>query len=67
MLNHNDKHINLILDSLPKGALCMKLVITKSGSSFETENCNNHLKSLCCKYLYHFNSRSVHRTVSSNM
>ncbi|XP_063444077.1 uncharacterized protein LOC134724772 isoform X2 [Mytilus trossulus] len=36
-------------DTLPTDALCLKLVITESGSSFETENCSTSLYSLCSK------------------
>lgn len=45
----------------------MTLVINKSGSWFETENCDFQLNSLCCKYLCHFSSRSFYRTVSNNL
>lgn len=50
--------MHIILDDLPTDALCLKLVITVSGSSFETENCSNTLYSLCCKYFCHFCFRS---------
>ncbi|XP_071131375.1 uncharacterized protein [Mytilus edulis] len=36
-------------DDLPIDALCLKLVITVSGSSFETEKCSSTLDSLCYK------------------
>ncbi|XP_071131373.1 uncharacterized protein [Mytilus edulis] len=46
--NHVAERIVWANDSLPKGALCMKLVITASGSSFETEkHCSKKLNSLC--------------------
>ncbi|XP_052068157.1 uncharacterized protein LOC127707601 isoform X2 [Mytilus californianus] len=45
--NHVAEKIVWANDSLPKDALCMKLVISATGSSFETENCRNQLHSLC--------------------
>ncbi|CAC5399314.1 unnamed protein product [Mytilus coruscus] len=47
--NHVGEKIIWANNSLPKDPLCLKLVITKSGSTFETENCSRPLYSLCYK------------------
>ncbi|CAG2208623.1 unnamed protein product [Mytilus edulis] len=47
--DHVGEQIVWANDDLPIDALCLKLVITVSGSSFETENCSNTLYSLCYK------------------
>ncbi|XP_063446709.1 uncharacterized protein LOC134726238 [Mytilus trossulus] len=47
--NHVAERIVWANDSLPKDALCLKLVITESGSHFETESCSISLHSLCYK------------------
>ncbi|CAC5426776.1 unnamed protein product [Mytilus coruscus] len=52
--NHITEKIVWVNDSLPKDALCLKLVITESGSTFETEDCSSPLYSLC--YTQHYTS-----------
>ncbi|CAC5402682.1 unnamed protein product [Mytilus coruscus] len=45
--NHIFERIVWANDSLPENALCLKLVLTKSGFRFDTENCSATLYSLC--------------------